>query len=116
METDDNRIISEDILVKHFLPGIVGMNLSVRGITAAQTQTALEAFLADLDPSSTLEISDLIEHLYESGATYVKLPIDLVVMGAYGFTGMGLVIFGSVAKRISHKAPCSVMIVRERKG
>ncbi len=38
--------------------------------------------------------------------------IDLAVMGSYGLTGMGLVVFGSVAKRISHKAPCSVMIVR----
>jgi len=38
--------------------------------------------------------------------------IDLVVLGAYGLAGMGLVVFGSVAKRISHKAPCSVMIVR----
>lgn len=39
--------------------------------------------------------------------------IDLVVMGAFGLTGMGLVLFGSVAKRVSHKAPCSVMIVRD---
>ena len=38
--------------------------------------------------------------------------IDLVVMGSYGLSGMGLVIFGSVAKRVAHKAPCSVMIVR----
>ncbi len=42
-------------------------------------------------------------------------PVDIVVMGSYGFTGMGLVFFGSVAKRVSHKAPCSVMIVRKRK-
>lgn len=40
--------------------------------------------------------------------------VDLIVMGSYGFTGMGLVVFGSVAKRVSHKAPCSVMIVRKR--
>ncbi len=40
--------------------------------------------------------------------------IDMVVMGSYGFTGMGLVFFGSVAKRVSHKAPCSVLIVREQ--
>lgn len=39
--------------------------------------------------------------------------IDLVVMGSYGMTGVGLVVFGSVAKRVSHKAPCSVMIVRK---
>jgi universal stress protein A len=38
--------------------------------------------------------------------------IDLCVMGSFGLTGMGLVMFGSVAKRVSHKAPCSVMIVR----
>ncbi len=39
--------------------------------------------------------------------------IDLVVMGAFGFSGMGLVLFGSVAKRVAQKAPCSVMIVRQ---
>ncbi len=41
-------------------------------------------------------------------------PVDIVIMGSYGFTGMGLVFFGSVAKRVSNKAPCSVMIVRKR--
>ena len=40
-------------------------------------------------------------------------PVDIVVVGSYGLTGMGLVLFGSVAKRLSHKAPCSVMIVRK---
>ena len=39
--------------------------------------------------------------------------VDIVVLGAYGLTGMGLVLFGSVAKRVSHKAPCSVMVVRQ---
>ncbi len=50
--------------------------------------------------------SRIIEFLEEK-------EIDLVITGAYGASGMGLVIFGSVAKRIAHKAPCSVMIVRE---
>jgi universal stress protein A len=40
--------------------------------------------------------------------------IDLAVLGAFGLSGVELVLFGSVAKRISHKAPCSVMIVREK--
>ena len=40
--------------------------------------------------------------------------IDLVILGAYGLSGVELVLFGSVAKRIAHKAPCSVMIVREK--
>ena len=41
-------------------------------------------------------------------------PIDMAVMGAFGLSGMGLVLFGSVAKRVAHRAPCSVMIVRDR--
>jgi universal stress protein A len=40
--------------------------------------------------------------------------VDVVVMGSYGLSGMGLVLFGSVAKRVAHKAPCSVLIVRHR--
>lgn len=51
--------------------------------------------------------TELIKFLEEN-------PIDVVVLGAYGLSGMGLVIFGSVAKRVAHKAPCSVMIVRPR--
>lgn len=52
-------------------------------------------------------------HISTEILTYIKENnIDLVVMGAYGLSGMGLVLFGSVAKRIAHKAPCSVMIVR----
>jgi universal stress protein A len=42
--------------------------------------------------------------------------IDLVVLGSYGASGMGLVLFGSVANRIAHKAPCSVMIVRSKEN
>ena len=40
--------------------------------------------------------------------------IELVVLGSYGASGMGLVLFGSVANRVAHKAPCSVMIVRQK--
>ena len=50
--------------------------------------------------------TEIIAYLEEAG-------IDLVVLGSYGFSGMGLVIFGSVAKRVAHKAHCSVMIARE---
>lgn len=49
--------------------------------------------------------SEIIRYLEEN-------DIDLVIMGSYGVSGMGLVIFGSVADRVARKAPCSVMIVR----
>jgi universal stress protein A len=41
-----------------------------------------------------------------------KIKADIALMGAYGLSGMGLVLFGSIAKRLVHRAPCSVMIVR----
>jgi universal stress protein A len=40
--------------------------------------------------------------------------VDLLLVGSYGLSGMGLVLFGSVANRLSHHAVCSVMIVRGR--
>lgn len=49
--------------------------------------------------------TEIIQFIMENDA-------DLAVVGAFGLSGMGLVLFGSVAKRIAHKAPCSVMIVR----
>lgn len=51
--------------------------------------------------------SEIIRFLEEN-------KIDLVVLGSYGASGMGLVLFGSVANRVAHKAPCSVMIVRSK--
>jgi len=51
--------------------------------------------------------SKIISFLEDNG-------VDLVITGSYGASGMGLVIFGSVANRVARKAPCSVMIVREK--
>jgi len=59
------------------------------------------------------ELVVLDGHVSSEILSYLEsTPVDMVVMGSYGFTGMGLVVFGSVAKRVCHKAPCSVLIVR----
>jgi universal stress protein A len=49
--------------------------------------------------------SEIIRHLEEN-------QVDVVVTGAYGLSGVGLVVFGSIAKSLAQKAPCSVLIVR----
>ena len=49
--------------------------------------------------------SEIIEYLNENQP-------DVVIVGSYGLTGVELVFFGSVAKRVAHKAPCSVLIAR----
>jgi len=51
--------------------------------------------------------TEIVKYLDESKA-------DLAIMGSYGLAGVGLVVFGSVANRVAHKAPCSVLIVRKR--
>jgi nucleotide-binding universal stress UspA family protein len=38
---------------------------------------------------------------------------DLIVVGARGLTGVRRFLLGSVSSKLSHHAPCSVMIVRE---
>jgi nucleotide-binding universal stress UspA family protein len=50
--------------------------------------------------------SEIINYLKEVNA-------DLVVTGSAGFSGLGLVVFGSVSRRIAHKSPCNVLIVRQ---
>ena len=52
-------------------------------------------------------------HVSSKILTYLEeQQMDLVVVGSYGSTGMELVFFGSVAKRVAHKAPCAVLIAR----
>ncbi len=67
-----------------------------------------------LNPVINFELVVLDGHISTEIVNFLEEnDIDLCILGAYGMTGMGLVIFGSVAKRVSHRAPCSVMIVRK---
>ncbi|MBI5524328.1 MAG: universal stress protein [Desulfarculus sp.] len=48
---------------------------------------------------------EILAQLQESNA-------DLVVLGSQGLSGMGLVLLGSVAERVSRRAPCTCLIIR----
>ena len=48
---------------------------------------------------------EILAFLFQSGA-------DLVVVGSAGLSGVELVLLGSVAERLSRKAPCSCLVVR----
>jgi len=41
---------------------------------------------------------------------------DLVVLGTHGRRGVDRLVMGSVAERVMRKAPCSVLIIRERRA
>jgi hypothetical protein len=80
VDNDTNRIVAEDILVKHFLPAIPYFTVNAKGITAAAGAAAVKTFVDNITSSATLEVSDLVAHLYDLGATYVQLPVDVTVI------------------------------------
>ena len=113
------------LTILHVLPPVINpVLMDTELILTSETNKSL---LLKLEERMTQEYGDRIDrtikyemlvlegHISSEIINYLEEnPIDLVVMGAYGFSGMGLVIFGSVAKRVSHRAPCSVMIVRKK--
>jgi universal stress protein A len=109
----------------HVLPPVV--NPLVTDIDIAIPEDSSKALVQKLEDQMVEEyanrIDSSIDHVIAVKDGHVSSEIlnylldetiDLVVLGAYGLSGVELVLFGSVAKRIAHKAPCSVMIVRER--
>ncbi|MCB2149522.1 MAG: universal stress protein [Deltaproteobacteria bacterium] len=84
---------------------VVSLNERMQEVYGNRIPDAVDCELVVRDGHVSTEIIRFIE----------ETDADLAVVGAFGLSGMGLVLFGSVAKRISHKAPCSVMIVRNKK-
>jgi len=85
---------------------VVSLNERMQEVYGNRIPEAVDCELVVRDGHVSTEIIRFIE----------ETDADLAVVGAFGLSGMGLVLFGSVAKRISHKAPCSVMIVRDKKA
>ena len=79
-------------------------------------QTMAKKYLDGIDPGVTCKVvvregypsSVVVDYLAETQA-------DLCVVGSRGISGMGLVLFGSVSRRIAHKAPCSVLVSRRKR-
>ena len=85
---------------------VVSLNERMQEVYGNRIPETVDCELVVRDGHVSTEIIRFIE----------ETDADLAVVGAFGLSGMGLVLFGSVTKRISHKAPCSVMIVRNKKA
>lgn len=73
-----------------------------------------QAYMSRIGPKIDYELVILDGHVSSEIIGFLsEKDVDLVITGSFGESGMGLVLFGSVAKRVARKAPCSVMIVRE---
>lgn len=75
-ESDDNRVICEDILVKHHQPAFVNMSL---GYNAAEEVEDMEElvreYIMSIPEKKSLRVSDLIDFVYEQTAVHVITPL-----------------------------------------
>jgi len=88
---------------------------SSKALVQKLEEQMIEEYANKIDPAINHVVAVKDGHVSSEILNYLlDETIDLVILGAYGLSGVELVLFGSVAKRIAHKAPCSVMIVRKR--
>lgn len=82
VDDDDTRIVTSDLLVKHFQPAYVDMAISYESETATEDaiETAVREFINAIPQGEYFEMSDLINLLYERGADRVQTPIEVLVL------------------------------------
>ncbi|HSG27631.1 MAG TPA: hypothetical protein VLA34_04060, partial [Candidatus Krumholzibacterium sp.] len=77
-DDDANRIVAEDVLIRHFVPAYVRSNWTVTSLDSDTSKETIVDFINALDPTEDLEVSDLVDALYSEGATKVALPVLLL--------------------------------------
>lgn len=76
-----NRIVAEDVLIRHFLPAYVRSVVVERGVVADDAKDRIVEYVNTLSPTEDLEISDVVNDLYEIGVTKVQMPLYMTYMG-----------------------------------
>lgn len=78
VDDDDNRIVGEDLLIRHYLTAYVRGDFVVADLDSTTAKEIVVSFINALDPTEPLEVSDLVNALYDAGASHVLLPVTLV--------------------------------------
>jgi nucleotide-binding universal stress UspA family protein len=98
------------VLRESITGGATGQNVDLRGVAISVLKRA-EHYVRD-------QGVELDTHAREGDPAEVIIEIaneqqaDLIVVGSRGLTGIKRFLLGSVSNKVSHHAPCSVMIVR----
>ncbi|MGE5246066.1 MAG: universal stress protein [Betaproteobacteria bacterium] len=77
-------------------------------------RSALDGLLTDADRAefkaeTVVRVGDPVAEIVE----YARVrPVDLIVMGTHGRTGVAHLVLGSVAERVVRTAPCPVLTIR----
>jgi nucleotide-binding universal stress UspA family protein len=95
-----------------------GISSSAKRVPVNLREVA-EGVLARAEGEVGSEGVEVVTHAREGEPAQVILEVageqnaDLIVVGARGLTGLKRFLLGSVSSKLSHHAPCSLMIVRE---
>ena len=98
------------VLREKITGGATAQNVDLRGVAISVLKRA-EHYVRD-------QGLELETHAREGDPAEVILRVaneqqaDLIVVGSRGLTGIKRFLLGSVSNKVSHHAPCSVMIVR----
>jgi nucleotide-binding universal stress UspA family protein len=89
------------------MPGAVNLREEVLGLLEAAARQARDAGIDDVETFARVgDAADAIIDVAE------EQRCDLIVVGNKGMTGATRFLLGSVPNKVSHHAPCSVLIVR----
>ena len=87
----------------------------VEEVTGAATEAIQSRYIANLKEKQPHQVHLLSGYSSTEILRLAKeIPLDLIVMGSHGLTGLAHVLFGSTADRVVRKAPCSVLTVRPK--
>lgn len=79
-ETEDNRVICEDILVKHYQPAFVCLSLGYHAPEeVVDMENLVREFIMSIPEKKSLRVSDLIDYAYDLTAVHVVTPLLLSV-------------------------------------
>jgi nucleotide-binding universal stress UspA family protein len=85
-------------------------------IAREQAQAEMSELVSSLEAEAAQRVTSQV-YVGTPAATIVKFaedhPIDLIVMGTHGRTGLEHLMLGSVAEKVVRRAPCPVLVVRE---
>jgi nucleotide-binding universal stress UspA family protein len=103
----DQRLRQARIEVPADLQWMVNPREDVLAVLAAAKREALDAGLTEVETFARQgDAADAILDIAEEQRS------DLIVVGNRGLTGAKRFLLGSVPNKVSHHAPCSVLIVR----
>lgn len=84
MDDEANRVATADLLTKFTNPAFVDFSMTYQldpasSTTPAQIEALVLAFIDNLKVGATLEVSDIVNLLYQNGAEFVQLPFTVTV-------------------------------------